>query len=107
MPFDVLNTMGWTPTSMATWVADNLGPTLANSDCNDTLILALDDQRFNLPWYVDSVLNNEEAKKYIAGTAIHWYGDMVAPPEVLAQTHFDFPDKFMLMTEACSGKRSE
>ena len=95
--------MGWTPPTMAKWVADNLGPTLAASKFNKTLILALDDQRFNLPWYIEQVFSNKKAKHYISGTAVHWYGDMIAPPSVLDRTHDGYPDKFILMTEACEG----
>ena len=103
VPFDRLNTMGWTPPTMAKWVADNMGPTLAASKFNETLILALDDQRFNLPWYMEQVFANKKAKHYISGTAVHWYGDVIAPPSVLDRTHNGYPDKFILMTEACEG----
>ncbi|XP_076179383.1 lysosomal acid glucosylceramidase-like [Ptiloglossa arizonensis] len=97
-----LTNMAWTPETMAEWVANNLGPTLAESPFNNTLIMALDDQRFNLPWYMEAVFDNEKAKQYIAGTATHWYADELVPAFVLDQTHTDFPDKFLMMTEACS-----
>lgn len=103
VPDQALNSMGWTPDAVANWVANNLGPTLAKSKFNRTLIMALDDQRFNLPWYISQEFQNREAKKYIAGTAVHWYADKVVPPTVLDQTHNMFPDKFLLMTEACEG----
>ena len=103
VPYGRINTMGWTPDTVATWVADNLGPTLAASGYNETLIMALDDQRFNLPWFIEQMFNNEQAKEYIAGTAVHWYGDFFVPPLVLDQTHSSYPDKFILMTEACTG----
>ncbi|XP_076179500.1 lysosomal acid glucosylceramidase-like [Ptiloglossa arizonensis] len=100
---DPLTNMGWTPETMAEWVANNLGPTLADSIFNNTLIMALDDQRFNLPWYIKRVFNNKKAEKYISGTATHWYADDLIPAFVLDQTHNDFPDKFLMMTEACEG----
>lgn len=96
--------MGWTPTTMARWVANNLGPTIANSESNETLILMLDDQRFDLPWYVDDVFQNAEARKYIAGVAVHWYYDLVITPNVLDATNLMHPDKFLLLTEACAGE---
>lgn len=100
VPFDSLNTMGWTPRSVGTWVAENLGPTLANSRHDKTLILALDDQRLEIPWFVRNMFQVKGAKNYTAGTAVHWYADSIVPAVVLDQTHNDFPDKFILLTEA-------
>ncbi|XP_033321048.2 putative glucosylceramidase 3 [Megalopta genalis] len=103
IPFDRLNTMGWIPESMADWVGNYLGPRLAASKFNDTLILALDDQRIFLPWYIQKLFDNSKAKQYTAGTAVHFYADFLWPASVLTDTHNDFPDKFILMTEACTG----
>ncbi|XP_076249035.1 lysosomal acid glucosylceramidase-like [Calliopsis andreniformis] len=103
IPFDPLNTMGWTPESVAHWVGDFMGPTLASSKHNKTLIMAHDDQRLELPWAVTKMLSNKKARKYTAGTAVHWYTDQFVPPNVLDQTHKALPDKFILMTEACIG----
>ncbi|KZC06831.1 Glucosylceramidase, partial [Dufourea novaeangliae] len=83
VPFDPLNNMGWSPESMAIFIADYLGPTLAKSDHKDTIILALDDQRIYIPWYIYLVFLNEKAREYTAGA-----------------------DKFLLMTEACIGSQS-
>ncbi|XP_076249036.1 lysosomal acid glucosylceramidase-like [Calliopsis andreniformis] len=102
IPFDTLNTMGWTPYTMAQWVGNNLGPTLAKFN-NSTAILALDDQRFNLPWYMDGVYSDKKAQTYIIGTAVHWYGDPITSADVLDETHYNNPDKIILMTEACTG----
>ncbi|XP_076749061.1 lysosomal acid glucosylceramidase-like [Xylocopa sonorina] len=103
VPFDRINTMGWTPKSMGKWVADNFGPTLAASRHNETRILALDDQRIELPWAIKDMFRNEKARNYTAGIAVHWYTDSFIPPTVLDRTHADFPDKFILLTEACTG----
>ncbi|XP_071867112.1 lysosomal acid glucosylceramidase-like isoform X1 [Bombus fervidus] len=101
VPFDPLNTMAWTPETLADWVANYAGPTLSNH--NDTKILVLDDQRIELPWFVNRVFEDKKAKKYIVGTAVHWYTDSIAPPILLDLTHNNAPDKFILMTEACTG----
>ena len=103
VPFGPLNAMGWTPGTVADWVGDFLGPTLAASQHNRTLILALDDQRSELPLFVQLMWANEKAKKYSAGTAVHWYFDAYVPPVVLDLTHNAFPDKFILLTEASTG----
>ncbi|XP_053976868.1 lysosomal acid glucosylceramidase-like [Hylaeus volcanicus] len=100
-----INAMDWTPSTLGTWVANNLGPTLAAS-AHDTLIVALDDNVNLLPWYVQLIARNEKANNYIAGIASHWYKDNATSTlldQVLDQTHDVFPNKFLLMTEACFG----
>uniref|UniRef100_A0A8D8U1K1 Glucosylceramidase n=1 Tax=Cacopsylla melanoneura TaxID=428564 RepID=A0A8D8U1K1_9HEMI len=49
------NSMGWLPKNAANWIANNLGPTLRASGHNATKILAIDDQRFVLPWWIEEV----------------------------------------------------
>jgi glucosylceramidase len=49
------------------------------------------------------VLAHPEAKKYIAGVAVHWYSDLFTPPVALNSFHEKFPDHFILATEACEG----
>ena len=39
----------------------------------------------------------------MSGIGVHWYGDFVEA-ELLSKTHEQFPDKYILMTEACEGK---
>jgi glucosylceramidase len=41
--------MGFTPESQATFVAENLGPTLAKNGFGNVKIMVLDDQRLFLP----------------------------------------------------------
>ncbi|XP_076762752.1 lysosomal acid glucosylceramidase-like [Xylocopa sonorina] len=106
VPIPTINDMAWTPQTAATWVANNLGPTLASSAHNKTLILALDDQRIELPWAIQLLFMNEKAKNYIAGIAVHIYSDFLAPAQLLDLTHNEFPDKFILMTEASLGSAS-
>lgn len=106
VPFDHLQTMGWTPETAADWVANFMGPTLASSKFNRTKIMALDDDRNALPWWMNQYFANQKAKKYTAGTAVHWYLDAVTSPARLDETQAAFADKFILMTEACTGKQS-
>ena len=42
----------------------------------------------------------------MAGIAVHWYmDDILGIPDApaLEQTHEEFPDKFILYSEACAG----
>ncbi|OAD60320.1 Glucosylceramidase, partial [Eufriesea mexicana] len=102
-PGNRLNCLGWIPETQREWIANNLGPTLENSNHNKTLILYLDDQRLFIPWEVNKVFMNKKAKDYVSGIAVHWYTDFIVPPTQLDKTHDLHPEKFILMTEACTG----
>ena len=96
--------MAWTPETVSDWVANFAGPMLENSEFNETNIFLLDDQRFELPWVARLVFRNPKAKHYISGIGVHWYFDRFFPATILDNTHNLAPDKFILMTEACTGK---
>lgn len=63
----------------------------------------MDHNRDLLPhiYWAEVVLGDKNAAKYIKGVAIHWYGNAVAGPDRLDQTHQKFPNHFILATEAC------
>ncbi|XP_070531190.1 lysosomal acid glucosylceramidase-like isoform X1 [Cardiocondyla obscurior] len=102
IPFFTFNAMGWTPTSSAIWSANYLIPTLSKAGYKP-LYMALDDQRFEIPWYVDIMFKNPTVKEAFSGTAFHWYFDKTFSPCRLNDLHDKYPDKFILMTEACAG----
>lgn len=47
------------------------------------------------------VFSDAGASKYVSGIGVHWYIDEYSPVVALDYTHFEFPDKFLLATEAC------
>lgn len=100
------NAMLWTPETEANFSANFLEPTLSKAGYNDIVYMALDDQRFEIPWYPDGVFKNEKANEIFKGTAVHWYADYMFKPYRLDLLHEKYPDKFILMTEACTGKHS-
>ena len=51
------------------------------------------------------ILSDPLAYLYIDGTAVHWYLDDVDPPSALDTAHEQFPDKFILYSEACNGEK--
>ncbi|XP_024893027.1 glucosylceramidase-like [Temnothorax curvispinosus] len=102
IPFFPFNAMGWTPTASATWSTDFLAPILSNAGYNP-VYMAMDDQRFELPWFPETMFNNLKARELFSGVAIHWYADDFFSPIRLTLTHDKYPDKFILMTEACTG----
>lgn len=55
IPLKQVNSIAWTTRMMGKWISENLGPTLRNSEYSNLKIMCLDDQRFFLPWYVDTV----------------------------------------------------
>nr|CAD7431410.1 unnamed protein product [Timema monikensis] len=105
IPVNRFNSLGWTPYTQRTWIAENLGPALRDSQHKKIKLLALDDQRFMLPWWVNIVMSDEKAAAYIDGVAVHWYWDGLFPASLLDYTHDSHPDKLLLATEACAGDK--
>ncbi|CAK1578636.1 unnamed protein product [Parnassius mnemosyne] len=103
VPLVKFNSLGWLPSDLGRWIANNLGPTIRNSRFNDTLILAVDDQRFSLSLFM-SGMEREEPKsiEYIDGIAIHYYGNFM-PAIILSNIQRKYPNKILLSTEACEG----
>ncbi|XP_065572824.1 lysosomal acid glucosylceramidase-like [Artemia franciscana] len=97
------NCMGWTAESQRDWIADHLGPTLEAHGYSDVKLMIMDDQRLALPKWPEIVLNDTSAAKYVDGIGVHWYTDAIIPPGVLDLTNDQFPDYFILGTEACEG----
>ena len=64
------------------------------------------EQNSSLFLKIAKVLAHPEARKYVAGIAIHWYLDFLKHPNVLSGTHDMFPDHFILATEASEGNNS-
>ncbi|XP_071793951.1 lysosomal acid glucosylceramidase-like [Asterias amurensis] len=86
------------------FIKKDLGPALHQAGYADVKLMVLDDQRLFLPSYVQTILSDAEAAKYISGTGVHWYADFFFDsPSVMTDTHNLFPDKFILSTEACNG----
>jgi glucosylceramidase len=100
------NSMGWNSSTQREWIVNNLGPTLEAGGYADVKLMILDDQRPLVPKWAREVFQDERALKYVSGIGIHWYVDDFFPfPSALDQAHEEFPDKFLLYTEACNGDR--
>ncbi|CAL4090866.1 unnamed protein product, partial [Meganyctiphanes norvegica] len=103
VPGFAFNCMGWTADEQRQWIAENLGPTMKEAGYSDVDIMILDDQRFNLPGWAETVLGDPDAEQYVSGIGVHWYGDNYSPAGLLDNTNELFPDKYIIMTEACEG----
>ncbi|CAB3246467.1 unnamed protein product [Arctia plantaginis] len=99
-----INCLGWTANNMGKWIQYFLGPTIRNSEFKDVKILAGDDQRLTIPYWMNlMVLEHPGALKYIDGVAVHYYTDFIAPAALLTELSKFYPNKFILATEGCKG----
>ncbi|XP_075763769.1 lysosomal acid glucosylceramidase isoform X2 [Pelodiscus sinensis] len=100
-PFQCL---GFTAEHQRDFIAQDLGPALANSSHRAVRLIMLDDNRVLLPHWAKVVLSDPNAARYVHGIGLHWYLDFIAPIEsTVGKTHTLFPDYFLLSTEACAG----
>ncbi|MFO7722308.1 MAG: glycoside hydrolase family 30 protein [Bacteroidales bacterium] len=94
--------MHFTPEEMNEFVKNHLGPTL-QSKGQQVKILGFDQNRDEeLKKWVDAMYDDEDARAYFAGTAIHWYASTYDYfPEALQYARQKAPDKHLIQTEAC------
>lgn len=106
VPNFTFNAMGWNSTTQRIWIVENLGPALEQAGYQDVNLMILDDQRVLVPKWAREVFSDPKALKYVSGIGVHWYADDVLDlPFALDQAHDEFPDKFILYTEACNGDK--
>ncbi|KAF2886508.1 hypothetical protein ILUMI_19665, partial [Ignelater luminosus] len=103
LPSSLISFVGWKLLQMRKWVAENLGPTIRNSEFSHLKIMGMDDQISFFPWYIDVMFKDERIREYIDGFALHWYFNGIFSYSHLTETHNKYPDKFILSTEACEG----
>ena len=81
-------------TEQASFIKNNLGPTLRGANLNTKIILY--DHNCDHPDYPITILNDMAAKQYAVGSAFHLYaGDISA----LSQVHNAHPDRNVYFTE--------
>jgi len=96
--------MGFTPEQERDFLRDYLGPKL-RADHPDLQIYICDDQKTNegkpmMTDYVNAIMADADAMKYVDGVAFHWYGDNLKNYEALLEVHEKFPKLPLLGTEA-------
>jgi glucosylceramidase len=94
--------MCFNSTTQRDFIKSDLGPQL-NTTHPDVLLLILDGQRAQLPKWAQVVLNDSLVSQFVDGIGIHWYEDELTPVDRLVETHDQFPNYFILGTEACAG----
>jgi glucosylceramidase len=83
------------------FVRDHLGPALARAGLAGVKLMIWDHNRGIMYQRVKAVYDDPAAAKYVWGAAFHWYvGDHF---DNVRLVHEAWPDKNLLMTEACLG----
>lgn len=94
--------MHFTPNEMTDFVVRHLGPTLEATELGDIKILGYDQNRLELPRWIDSMYGSQASYKYFDGCAIHWYDSTFDYfPVELQYAHSKAPEKYLIQTEAC------
>jgi len=92
-----------TPTLMRDFIKLDLGPTLKNKGYGtDKLkLLIMDDIRKYITNYTEVILADSEAANYVSGIAFHWYSNEDSQLKFLDSIYHEYPNYFLLSTEAC------
>ncbi len=94
--------MHYSAAEMTDFVQNHLGPSLASNNKGHIKVLGYDQNREHLDEWVDAMYSDDEAAKYFAGTAIHWYASTYEVfPDALQYAHNKAPDKHLIQSEAC------
>jgi glucosylceramidase len=89
------------------FIKSYLGPTLHKAGMADKKLIAWDHNRDLLYQRASTVLNDQEAAKYVWGVGFHWYetwtgGNM--QHDNLRRVKESFPDKNLIFTEGCNDR---
>lgn len=102
----------WSSEDMRVFVRDYLGPIFAQEGIDTAIFLGTLNGPEDMSWtgggygmkldnysrYVDNILFDDEARKYIAGVGYQWAGQ-----HAIARTHQSWPELELLMTESECG----
>jgi glucosylceramidase len=97
------NSLGFSPELERDFIKLDLGPALekAGYGANHLNLMINDDHRPGVHHWAQVIFKDKDAAKYVAGTAFHWYQNNQQNIVELDKTHEEFPNYFLLNTEAC------
>jgi glucosylceramidase len=86
------------------FIKNYLGPALWKNNLRDKKLIAWDHNRDLIYQRASVLLSDKESSKYIWGIGFHWYESWTgaAIPENIKRVAEAFPDKQLLLTEACN-----
>ena len=85
----------------AEFIKKSLGPAFRTAKLNTKIIVY--DHNADRPDYPISILNDQDARQHVNGTAFHLYA---GPIEALSKVHDAYPDKSIYFTEQWVGAKS-
>ncbi|XP_071785390.1 lysosomal acid glucosylceramidase-like [Asterias amurensis] len=104
IPIYPWQSMAMPPEIMRDFVKLDLGPKLREYSYSHVKLITHDDNVPSLLVGSQLIYNDEEAASYLSGAAVHWYKNRGPDSyNTLTDTHLEFPDKFIVATEACEG----
>ena len=96
--------MNWTPETERDFIKTHLGPQL-KKDHPDLNILIYDHNKDHVVEWAKTIYSDSDAAQYVWGTAVHWYSGDDFPN--LNTTHYLFPDRPILATEATEARETD
>lgn len=97
------NCIGLSPEMMRDFVKLDLAPLLHQSGYSNLKLMILDDNPNYLELYTQVIMSDLIAAQFVSGIAFHWYAHKWFPYSVLKKVYQQYPDHFLLSTEACEG----
>ena len=86
------------------FIKNYLGPTLHKNGFKEKKLIAWDHNRDLIYQRASTILDDKKANKYVYGIGFHWYekwhGEEI--PENIKRVSETYPDKPLLLTEACN-----
>ncbi|KAH7640596.1 calcium-binding mitochondrial carrier protein aralar1-like protein [Dermatophagoides farinae] len=85
------------------FIKKDLGPELENQGFKNFNLMIYDWNIPGMKQFVETILRDHDAAKYVKGIAYHWYASNDQNRHDLKAIHEEFPKYFVLSTEACEG----
>ena len=87
------------------FLKNHLGPTLYKNGLKDKKVIVWDHNRDLITHRANTILNDQEAAKYVWGVGFHWYEDWTGGEMMfgnVSEVNRIFPDKKLIFTEGCA-----
>lgn len=100
-PFIFHNSLGISREDYVTFIKLYLGPMMKQRGFANVKLIILDDNKGYANDFVRRALDDRSASQFVDGIGVHWYmNDEYENIDFLAR---DYPEKFVISTEACNG----